>query len=201
MSSAPDNTALLTTIEAEDYDAASQAQPFESQNDNGRTIMVWPGTGDQSTEALDNGAGQLFYSIAASASSMTLYATVNFSDATNDSFFYKLEGKDATWAAQNNTSTAGYEELEIATWDGLTPGQTYTLKIQRREDGAKLDSFRLEGGGFAYGQEGASSSVATSSSTATSSSASSSVPAMNGGTFKHRIINSSDIHPAGDPDD
>ena len=198
MSSIPDNTALLTTIEAEDYDAASQVQPFESQSDNGRTIVVWPGTGDQSTEALDNGAGQLFYSIVAAASSATLYATVNFSDATNDSFFYKLEGKDATWAAQNNTSTAGYEELEIATWNGLTPGQAYTLKIQRREDGAKLDSFRLDGGGFAFGQEGSSSSsVAMSSSVSSASNSSTGNP--NGTTYKHRLINTTDL--VADPDD
>ena len=78
---------------------------------------------------------------------MTLYATVNFSNAANDSFHYKLEGADGAWAVQNNQTTAGYEELQVATWN-VNVGQVYTLKIQRREDGAKFDSFRVEGGNF-----------------------------------------------------
>ncbi|MDZ7924591.1 MAG: DUF1593 domain-containing protein [Marinagarivorans sp.] len=204
LSSQSQGISRLTTIEAEDYDAASQLQPFESQNDNGRTIMVWPSIGEQNIDPLDNAAGQLFYTLVASGPSITLYATVNFSDASNDSFFYKLDGKDTTWAAQNLVTTSGYEELQIATWTGLTAGQSYTLKIQRREDGAKLDSFRIVGGDFAYGQEAASSVAASSSSTATTSSVSatsSSSPAMSGGQFKHRLINTSDIHPNGDPDD
>ncbi|MDZ7923616.1 MAG: DUF1593 domain-containing protein [Marinagarivorans sp.] len=202
ISSVP-NTLTLTAIEAENYDTASQVQPFESQNDNGRTIMVWPDQGGQNLEALDNGAGQLFYSIVATASSMTLYATANLPDATNDSVFYKLDGKDTAWATFNNVKTAGYEEVTLATWTGLTAGQSYIFKIQRREDGAKFDSFRVDGGSFAYGQAATSSTPSISSSSAAvssvSSASNSSVGASNGTSYKNRIINTTDL--IADPDD
>jgi len=79
---------------------------------------------------------------------MKLFATVNFPSANDDSFHYKLEGKDNAWGLMNAVSTAGFEEIEVGAWTGLTVGRTYTLKIQRREDGAQLDAFRIQGGEF-----------------------------------------------------
>lgn len=135
------------TIEAEDYNSGSPVEPFALQQDGGRSIMVWPTTNGNNANVADGTAGQLHYTMTATMSSATLFATVNFANADDDSFYYKLEGA-SDWAVFNNTSTAGYEELEIITWTGLTVGQTYTVKIQRREDGAKFDSFRIEGGNF-----------------------------------------------------
>ena len=137
-----------SSIEAEAFEANAQVSPFETQNDNGRAIVVWPGVDGQSTEATDTTTGQLHYSLTATASRLNLYATVNFASGTDDSFFYKLEGKDNAWQTQNSVATTGYQEINVGVWSNLTVGQTYVLKIQRREDGAKLDSFRIEGGRF-----------------------------------------------------
>ncbi|MDZ7923405.1 MAG: hypothetical protein U5M23_04960 [Marinagarivorans sp.] len=137
-----------STIEAEKFQANAQVSPFETQTDSGRSIVVWPGVDGQSTDATDTTSGQLHYSLTATANRLNFYATVNFASATDDSFFYQLEGKDNTWQTQNSVTTTGYQELNVGAWSNLTIGQTYVLKIQRREDGAKFDSFRIEGGKF-----------------------------------------------------
>ncbi|MDZ7923411.1 MAG: DUF1592 domain-containing protein [Marinagarivorans sp.] len=137
------------TIEAENYNSTSPVSPFTTQNIEGRVVMVWPDNGNTAnTTPADGTSGQLFYNVVAESSSLTLYAMVNFTNATNDSVHYKLEGSGDDWAALNGQVTAGFKELKVGSWMGLNPGQTYVLKIQRREDGAMLDTFRIEGGGF-----------------------------------------------------
>ncbi len=136
------------TVEAEAFDANSPAAPFVTTNEGGRVIVVWPGTDGANIDAADDAPGQLFYTIVASESTLKLYATANLPNANDDSFHYKLDGKDDNWSLQNATSTNGFKEIEIATWNGLDIGKEYTLKIQRREDGAKLDAFRITGGEF-----------------------------------------------------
>lgn len=140
------------TVEAESYDPASPASPFETQVEGGRTVVVWPGQGGENTQATDNTEGQLFYQVVATSPDLSLFATVNMPNGTDDSFHYKLEGRDTAWTAQNNVRTTGYEEIAVASWSGLTSGQVYTLKIQRREDGTKIDAFRLVGGDFSSGE-------------------------------------------------
>lgn len=137
-----------SVVEAENFDSNSLVAPFETQSDNGRSIVVWPGVDGQHTDATDAASGQLHYTFTATASRLNLYATVNFASGKDDSFFYKLEGKDSAWQTQNSVATTGYQEISVALWSNLTVGQTYVLKIQRREDGAKLDAFRIEGGKF-----------------------------------------------------
>jgi len=112
--------------------------------------MLWPENGGEqiNSNASDSANGQLYYSVVATSSNLTLFATVNFANGSDDSFHYKLDGKDSGWSTKNNAVTSGYQELEIKSWSGLNVGQTYTLKIQRREDGARFDSFRVSGGEF-----------------------------------------------------
>jgi len=136
------------TIEAEKFSSQSPASPFVTQQDGNRTIVIWPGEGGENLGASDNAQGQLFYSFVPEAANVTVYVTANFNGAVNDSFHYKVEGIDNAWATQNNVSTSGYQELQMASWSNLTVGKTYVLKIQRREDGARIDSFRMTGGGF-----------------------------------------------------
>jgi len=40
-----DGAGAANTIEAEEYDGGSPIAPFTAQNEGGRTVMVWPGTG------------------------------------------------------------------------------------------------------------------------------------------------------------
>ena len=110
---------------------------------------LWPDNGNASNaNAANNAQGQLFYNVIPESSTITLYATVNFANADDDSFHFMLDGSGNGWATINNTVTNGFEEIEVGSWSGLTAGQNYTFKIQRREDGAMFDSFRIEGGDF-----------------------------------------------------
>ncbi|MDZ7923407.1 MAG: DUF1592 domain-containing protein [Marinagarivorans sp.] len=122
--------------------------PFEVLQENGRTVMVWPGVGGTNITAADATSGQLFYSLLATEASLTVFATVSLDGGDNDSFHYKLEGSGAGWATLNNGTSAGYKEITVARWDNLVVGKLYTFKIQRREDGAKFDEFRVVGGSF-----------------------------------------------------
>ncbi|MDZ7925616.1 MAG: DUF1592 domain-containing protein [Marinagarivorans sp.] len=148
-SSSPAVASSSPTIEAEKFDGASPASPFAVQADGNRTIVVWPGQGATNAAPADNVAGQLFYTLIPSTANLTLYATVNFASGDDDSIHYKLDGA-GNWATINNAGTVGYKEILVGTWNNLTPGKAYTLKIQRREDGAKLDSFRVDGGNFTF---------------------------------------------------
>ena len=131
-------------IGAEYYSAASPAAPFEF---DGR-YMVWPGSGSIHLDVADDADGQLHYPIIATENSLSVHAWVNFTSSSDDSFFYKLEGVDSDWSLQSGGVTTGRTELHVATWTGLVVGDTYIFKIQRREDGTRLGSFRAEGGVF-----------------------------------------------------
>ncbi len=146
-----DEDVVVASIEAEQYQNASLVSPFTQSTNAGRTIMSWATTGQINLTPTDTTTGQLHFSVTATAPSMTLFAVVNLPSYNDDSFYYKLEGVDGAWGTFNNQATSGFQEREIATWNGLTVGQTYTLKIQRREDGALLDYFRVTGGQFGSG--------------------------------------------------
>jgi mono/diheme cytochrome c family protein len=81
---------------------------------------------------------------------MTFYATVNLPTGDSDSFHFQVTPLSA-WVTRNGMTTAGFQELMLATVNGATIGQTYTLKIQRREAGAQFDKFRVVGGAFVNG--------------------------------------------------
>lgn len=142
-----------TSVEAEDYENLTQVSPFEQTSVNGRTVMYWPGTGQINNEILDSTDGQLHYTVNATSTSLTLFAIVDMPTGSDDSFYFKLEGADPTWYTFNNQGTVGFEEREIYTWSGLSVGQTYTLKIMRREDGTLLDSFYVIGGEFGSSED------------------------------------------------
>ncbi len=150
----PANGGGSPVIEAEAYENTSLVAPLAQSNVGGRTVMSWPGTGQIMTAPEDNTPGQLHYSVTATASSMTLFAFVDLFNYNDDSFFYQLEEVDTLWWTFNNQATSGFEQREIHTWNGLSVGQTYTLKIMRREDGALMDYFELSGGLFGGTTEG-----------------------------------------------
>jgi|GEM_PF-415402 len=133
-----------SSFEAEDFAATSSLAPLEFGDEAGRTYLSWPGHGGILSAPSDRADGQLHYRIVAEESSVSLFATVNMQHAGDDSFYYKLEGVTG-WIKQNDTQTSGFQEIPVSTFEGLNVGQTYVLRILRREDGAKLDSFRVVG--------------------------------------------------------
>jgi Carbohydrate binding module (family 6) len=108
---------------------------------------------DATNPPVDNGTGQAFYSFKATATQISLYATVNLATAAADSFLYQIAGL-SPWTEKSGTLTSGFQEVLLATVNNAVIGQNYVLKIQRREVGAKLDKFRLEGGTFVDGVPG-----------------------------------------------
>lgn len=138
-----------STIEAESFLPTSPLSPLQVETTSNSTFVSWPTEGEPIISASDSAAGQVHYTVRASASSMAFFATVDFNNPANDSFYFKLEGHDSAWSTQNNQQTSNFEELGVNTWTGLTPGKLYTLKILRREDGIKIDRLRLLGGEFA----------------------------------------------------
>ncbi len=134
------------TIEAEHFSNTSLFEPFEIQSSNAITYIV--AVGERNDDASDNAAGQAHYEITASSSRIELYATVNLRDDERDSFFTKIEGLSDEWLMENSRLTNGFEELLIGTWSNAQPGETYTVKILRRETGALIDSLRAEGAMF-----------------------------------------------------
>jgi Carbohydrate binding module (family 6) len=60
----------------------------------------------------------------------------NLPNAADDSFYFKLDA--GAWVTQNNASGSGWLTYTPATFNGLGAG-SHTLRILRREDGAKLD--------------------------------------------------------------
>lgn len=92
--------------------------------------------------------GQAHYTITATDTSIRLYGVVNLRDELTDSFFIKLEGLSNTWIMENARVTNGFQELLLGSWPNATPGQTYTVKLLRRETGAMIDALRVEGAMF-----------------------------------------------------
>ncbi|HEY7772212.1 MAG TPA: DUF1588 domain-containing protein [Marinagarivorans sp.] len=133
------------TIEAEDYENNEMFAPLEVVSAGERTFIV--SQLERNDEQADNTPGQAHYTITANDTTIELYATLNLRDELTDSFFYKIEGL-SDWAMENARTTNGFEELLLGAWNNAEPGQTYTVKLLRRETGAQIDSLRVEGAMF-----------------------------------------------------
>jgi hypothetical protein len=60
--------------------------------------------------------------------------------AADDSFYYKLDA--GSWNIQNNVSGSGWQTYTPTTFNNL-PAGSHTLRILRREDGARFDRIVL----------------------------------------------------------
>ena len=134
------------TIEAEAHENQEMFAPFEVQSEGGFTFIVAEGA--RNNDAADDATGQAHYTITASDTTIALYAMLNLRDEERDSFFIKIEGLSDEWLMENSRTTNGFEELLIGSWNNAVVGQTYTVKLLRRESGAQIDSLRVEGAMF-----------------------------------------------------
>lgn len=134
------------TIEAEAHENQEMFAPFEVQSEGGFTFIVAEGA--RNNDAADDATGQAHYTITASDTTIALYAMLNLRDEERDSFFIKIEGLSDEWLMENSRTTNGFEELLIGSWNNAVVGQTYTVKLLRRESGAQIDSLRVEGAEF-----------------------------------------------------
>ncbi|AJQ95611.1 cellulose-binding domain-containing protein [Gynuella sunshinyii] len=132
-------------VELESLSNQQSFAPFSVLSDaaaSGSQYIVWPNNGDQLLDsASDDASGQVLIPFSLSQSTaVQLQIRVNMPNANDDSFYFKLD--DGTWTTQNNTQTSGWSTLTLATFDNLAAGD-HTLRIERREDGAKLDFITL----------------------------------------------------------
>lgn len=127
-------------IEAEGFVNASNFSPFVVGSDvtasSGRYIAVPNGAGSL-WSASGSAKGQAQYNFSTSTTAtVDLWARVNFPNANDDSFFYKLDS--GAWGTQNSATTTGWAWRKIASFPGV-PGGNHTITILRREDGSKID--------------------------------------------------------------
>lgn len=166
------------TIELENLSGQNGFSPFSVQNDSsasGGQYIVWPNNGDQLLSGASDGqSGTLAVSFELSQTANVSFGIrASLANGNDDSFYYKLDS--GVWSTQNNTSTSGFETLSPTTFNGVSAG-VHTLYIQRREDGAKLDSLSLTAsvGNIISSHANSSSSSSSSGSSSSSSSSSSS---------------------------
>lgn len=137
---------MSPTIEAENHQSQEMFAPFQVRSDGETTYIVAEGArNDAQTDATP---GQAHYTITASGTTIQLYGVLNLRDALTDSFFIKIEGLSDLWTMENGRTTNGFQELLLGSWANAQPGQTYTVKLLRRETGAMIDSLRVEGAMF-----------------------------------------------------
>ena len=132
------------TVELESLSGQSNFSPLVVQNDTTASsgqYVVWPNNGDQSfgTPTVSaNGQMQINFNLSQTAD-VQFGIRVNMPGGVNDSFWYKLDS--GTWNRYNNI-TNGWLFKTPMTFTNL-PAGSHTLRIVRREDGAKLDVVRL----------------------------------------------------------
>lgn len=111
-----------------------------------QTYVVWNG-GKFELDANpdDSASGVAEYAFAARAGVLSIHVRGLFADAADNSIYYKLEPLDTTWrqfSALNQNPNA-FEEFLLGGWTAQFDG-IYRLKIQKRETGARVESFRIQ---------------------------------------------------------
>src|SRR5690349_115383 len=133
-------------VELESLSGQGLFSPFVVVNDaaaSGGKAIEWPNNGANQNfaTAADSSTGQIQISFMLSQTANVQFQMLaNLAGADNDSFHYKLDG--GAWTAQNNLATTGYGTITPATFSSLAAG-AHTLRISRREDGARLDKVTL----------------------------------------------------------
>jgi len=133
-------------VELETLSNQDNFSPLSAQYDSaasGNEYIEW--TGDGSNEYLatasDTATGQVAIAFTLSqAATVDLSIVANLPSATDDSFYYQVDGNG--WSTQNNSTTNGFETISLNSLNNLSAGD-HVLNILRREDGAQLDMVTL----------------------------------------------------------
>lgn len=170
-------------VELESLSGQSGFSPFSVFSDSaasGGQYIVWSNSGNNEILGTpsDTATGQMAINFTLSqAANVSFQIQADFPNADDDSFYYKLDS--GAWNTQNNTPANGWTTLTPTTFSNVSAG-SHTLRILRREDGAKLDRITLTA---SAGQISAGGTPVSSSSSSNSSSSSSSVSSPAGNNF------------------
>ena len=134
------------TVELESLSGQSLFAPFAVQNNaaaSGGKYIVWPNNGSNQNFGTPSnsstGQVQITFTLSQTAN-VTFEMRANLPGTDDDSFHYKLDA--GAWTLQNNMSNTGFGTITPATFNNLAAGN-HTLRISRREDGARLDRVTL----------------------------------------------------------
>jgi hypothetical protein len=140
----PGGSAL--NVELESLSSQASFAPFVAGSDgtaSGGQFIQWPNNGANQILATpaDTATGRVEVAFSLSqAANVRFDIQANLPNASDDSFYYKLDG--GSWVTQNNVTGAGWVTYTPATFNNLAAG-SHTLRILRREDGARLDRITL----------------------------------------------------------
>jgi arabinoxylan arabinofuranohydrolase len=129
-------------VELENLSGQAGFAPFVAGSDataSGGRFIEWPNNGANQVLASpsDTATGRVEITFTLSQTANVGFdIQANLPNASDDSFYYKLDG--GAWLTQNNASGSGWQTYRPATFNNLAAGG-HTLRLLRREDGARLD--------------------------------------------------------------
>ncbi|WP_088135105.1 non-reducing end alpha-L-arabinofuranosidase family hydrolase [Vibrio gazogenes] len=133
-------------VELESLSGQSSFSPLTVKSDSGASngqYIEWPNNGShQALSSPSNSAsGQVAIKFNLSQTTNVGFEMLaSLAAGYDDSFYYRLDS--GSWITQNNTATNGWGKITLQTFNNVAAGD-HTLRILRREDGAKLDKVTL----------------------------------------------------------
>jgi arabinoxylan arabinofuranohydrolase len=133
-------------VELESLASQSSFSPLVAGSDpatSGGRFIEWPNNGANQILASpsDTATGRIEISFTLSQTANVRFdLQANMPNASDDSFYYKLDA--GSWATYNNVFGSGWRTYSPTTFNNL-PAGSHTLRILRREDGARLDNVVL----------------------------------------------------------
>ena len=133
-------------VELESLSNQSSFSPFVIGSDSaasGGRYIEWPNNGANQVLASPSdtavGRVEIFFTLSQTAN-VRFDLQANMPNAVDDSLYYKLDA--GSWITHNNVFGSGWRAYTPTTFNSLSAG-SHTLRILRREDGAKLDKIIL----------------------------------------------------------
>jgi arabinoxylan arabinofuranohydrolase len=126
-------------LQVELEDLSNQSSFGSDSAASGGRYIEWPNNGANQLLASpsDTVTGRVEISFTLSQSANVRFDLLaNMPNAVDDSFYYKLDA--GAWATHNNVFGSGWRTYTPTTFNSL-PAGSHTLRIVRREDGARLD--------------------------------------------------------------
>jgi arabinoxylan arabinofuranohydrolase len=129
-------------VELESLASQGSFAPFVAGSDaaaSGGRYIEWPNNGANQILATpsDTATGRVEISFTLSqAANVRFDVEANLPNASDDSFYYKLDA--GAWTTHNNVFGSGWQTYTPTTFNNV-PAGSHTLRILRREDGTRLD--------------------------------------------------------------
>ncbi|KUI98248.1 non-reducing end alpha-L-arabinofuranosidase family hydrolase [Vibrio sp. MEBiC08052] len=134
------------SVELESLSGQNNFSPLSVKSDGGASngqYIEWPNNGSHQvlSSPSNSASGQVAIKFRVSqTTNVGLDIRASLAGGNDDSFYYQLDS--GGWITQNNTATNGWGNVTLQTFNNVAVGD-HTLRILRREDGAKLDKVTL----------------------------------------------------------